>query len=76
MALLVALLLAGWMAWRRWRVSVIVMLAGSAVAVALFTYDAATHNWQLHAERYNVQHSEKTFYYFTWWWYDQRWLGQ
>ena len=62
------------MAWRRWRASAIVLLVGLILAVTLFAHDAATRNWQMHAESYGPGSSEKTFFYFTWWWYDQRWL--
>lgn len=60
--------------WRRLRVSVLVLLLGIMLASALFVRDALTHNWQMHAESYLGAGNRKTFFYFTWWWYDQRWL--
>ncbi len=62
------------LAWRRLRVSAVALLLGMLVAGSLFVHDAATHNWQLHAESYVRRGNEQTFFYFTWWWYDQRWL--
>jgi len=62
------------MAWRCWRASAIVLLVGLILVVTLFVHDAATHNWQMHAESYRLGSNEKTFFYFTWWWYDQRCL--
>ena len=62
------------LAWRRRRVSLVMWVLGVLGASALFAHDAATHNWQMHAEYFAGEGSAKTFFYFTWWWYDSRWL--
>ncbi len=66
---------AGVLAWRRLRASVAPLLLGIVLASALFVHDAVTRNWQMHAH-YLRPSAGKTFFYFTWWWYDQRWLEQ
>ena len=59
---------------RRLRISAWLIAVGLIAAVAVFTYDAATRNYQLHWESYHSSGHQQTFQYSTWWWYDESWF--
>jgi len=59
---------------RRLRMSAWLFAMGFIVSAAIFTYDAVTRNYQLHAENYHATGHQKAFEYATWWWYDASWF--
>jgi hypothetical protein len=56
---------------RRLRIAAWLLAVGFAAGAAVFSYDAVTHNYQLHAEGYDSTGPGQTFYYATWWWYGE-----
>jgi hypothetical protein len=63
-----------WTALRRRRISAWLFALGLVASGAVFTHDAVTRNYQVHAENYHSTSRQKNFYYATWWWYDESWF--
>jgi ABC-type proline/glycine betaine transport system permease subunit len=49
--------------------SACVLVLAVLLAVASFTYDVSTRNYQMHVESLTGDNQGGTFKYFTWWWY-------